>query len=99
MGANAIIPSPRSAVQARIFQSLGISKDEARRKFQFLLDALQYGAPPHGGIALQVIKPAGYGARHAATSCGTSSAPKTPSSLKSPWHSAAMLGAPIAAST
>ena len=39
-------------VQERIFRLLEIADDEAREKFGFLLDALQYGAPPHGGIAL-----------------------------------------------
>ena len=42
----------RSDVQARMFELLGISEDEAQRRFGFLLDALKYGAPPHGGIAL-----------------------------------------------
>jgi len=39
-------------LQSRVFQVLGIGPDEARARFGFFLDALRYGAPPHGGIAL-----------------------------------------------
>jgi aspartyl-tRNA synthetase len=38
-------------LQRRIFQAMGMSDEEARQKFGFLLDALEYGTPPHGGIA------------------------------------------------
>jgi aspartyl-tRNA synthetase len=39
-------------VQSRLFKVLGMSDEQARQRFGFLLDALKYGAPPHGGIAL-----------------------------------------------
>jgi aspartyl-tRNA synthetase len=42
----------RKDVQQQIFSSLGISDEEARKRFGFFLDALEYGTPPHGGIAL-----------------------------------------------
>ena len=42
----------RQDIQRKIFQALGMSDDEARGRFGFFLEALEYGTPPHGGIAL-----------------------------------------------
>jgi aspartyl-tRNA synthetase len=53
-------------LQSTVFDLLGITPEEARQKFGFLLDALKYGAPPHGGIAFGLD-------RIAALLCGTTS--------------------------
>lgn len=42
----------RQDIQSKVFDALSFSREEAQRRFGFLLDALEYGAPPHGGIAL-----------------------------------------------
>ena len=41
----------RADLQAKVFEAIGLTKDEARAKFGFLMDAFEYGTPPHGGIA------------------------------------------------
>ena len=52
----------QSEMQQRVFDTIGLTRDEAQSKFGFLLEAFQYGPPPHGGIALGP-RPAGGGAR------------------------------------
>jgi aspartyl-tRNA synthetase len=44
----------RQDVQARLFKALGLTDEQARQRFGFFLDALTYGTPPHGGIALGI---------------------------------------------
>ena len=44
----------RRDVQAKVFQALGFTDEQARHRFGFFLDALEYGTPPHGGIALGI---------------------------------------------
>ena len=41
-----------AALQARLFRAIGLTEEEARQRFGFFLEALSYGTPPHGGIAL-----------------------------------------------
>ncbi|MYF47536.1 MAG: aspartate--tRNA ligase, partial [Candidatus Dadabacteria bacterium] len=42
----------RKDIQQKVLEVIGVVEDEAREKFGFLLEALEFGAPPHGGIAL-----------------------------------------------
>ena len=48
------IRNHRTDVQQRVFELIGIDEEEAQARFGFLLDALRYGAPPHGGIAFGI---------------------------------------------
>ena len=46
------IRTHRQDVQARVFQALGFTEEETKLRFGFFLESLEYGTPPHGGIAL-----------------------------------------------
>jgi aspartyl-tRNA synthetase len=48
------IRNHRTDIQSRVFDLIGINEEEAQARFGFLLDALKYGAPPHGGIAFGI---------------------------------------------
>ena len=77
----------RSSMQSAVFELLGIGADEAQAKFGFLLDALKYGAPPHGGIAFGID-------RIAALMAGTESIRDVIAFPKSTTAQCLMTGAP-----
>src|SRR3546814_10849442 len=77
----------RSSMQSAVFELLGIGAEEAEAKFGFLLDALRYGAPPHGGIAFGID-------RIAALMAGTESIRDVIAFPKTPTAQCLMTGAP-----
>jgi aspartyl-tRNA synthetase len=78
-------------MQLKVFELLGFSREEAMDKFGFLIDALGYGAPPHGGIALGVE-------RLVMMLCGTESLRDVMAFPKSQRAADPMSGAPAAVS-
>jgi len=80
-----------STTQAKIFNLLGLSEEESKEKFGFLLDALSYGAPPHGGIALGLD-------RLTALLCGDESIRQVIPFPKTATASCLMTGAPAVVS-
>jgi len=78
-------------VQTQMFKLMGISEDEAKRKFGHLLEAFEYGAPPHGGIAAGLD-------RNVAVLCGLDDIREVIAFPKTKTASDPMTGAPSSVS-